>query len=212
MKLFSPVRFGLVAMMVLVGLFSSGLAQTTPPTDTVPTITNGLAHENAGAGSLASRSPGNMVSAGVAQAQDAVKLGRTTSATITETEESGGIGFFAQAVDILLERLDNLLVYFVNLFLTRAGLPPFDPGDISNDNDNDNSNTNTNTNTNGNDNSNDNDNDNDNDNTNGNANDNNNANVNGNDNTTPVGGIGGSDVSSNDNTSRPPGGLRKSNR
>jgi hypothetical protein len=193
MKLSNSLRFVLVAL-ALAGLLSAGLAQTPPPTptDTVPTITNGLAHENVGSQNLASRSPGRMVSAGVASAQAAVKFGRTNAATITETETEVDFvdGFFSQAIDILLERFDNLLVYFANLFLTRAGLPSFDPGDISNDNNNTNTNTNTN------------DNANDNDNLNDNGNDNDNSNLNDNDNL---------NANQNDNTGRP-GGVRKQQR
>lgn len=199
MKFSNSWRLVLVVLAV-VGLLSTGLAQTVPPTptDTVPTITNGLPHENVSSQSLASRSPGRMVSAGVASAQAAVKFGRTNAATITETETEIDFvdGFFSQAIDILLERLDNLLVYFANLFLTRAGLPGFDPGDIP---DNNNTNTNTNTNTNDNDNDNDNGNDNTNGNDNDNDNDNDNGNLNGNDNL---------NANQNDNTGRP-GGVRK---
>jgi hypothetical protein len=209
MRFKNPSRLVLVGLVLSAGMFSSGRGQEAPaPGDTVPTITTGLAHENAGAGSLASRSPGHLVNAGVLSAQNAVKLGRTTSATITATEEDDEDGFFARAADILLEAIDNLLLYFVNLLLTRAGLPALIPDNFNlNDNDNDNGNTNTNTNSNGNTNTNSNTNDNTDGNTNTNSNVN--ANDNGNDNTGPPGGVGGNDVS-NDNTTRPgSGGVRK---
>jgi|CXWL01.1.fsa_nt_gi hypothetical protein len=180
MKLLSPVRIVLIATILLVGLFSAGLAQTTPgiPDDSVPTITTGLPHENAGAGGLASRSPGNMVNAGVASAQNAVKFGRTTAATITATAQPGPFDLFlAGAVDMILKVIEDLVLYFQDLFFARIGLPPID-STPDNGNDNDNGNTNVNENTNENDNSNGNTNGNDNGNTNSNSNLNNNENGN----------------------------------
>lgn len=190
MKLQGVFRFTLCMVVVGAGLLSVTLAQTTP-TDTVPPITNGLAHENVA--SPAARSPGDMVSAGVASAQNAVKLVRTSSSTITETadEESDFTdNFISQAKDLIMDQIEELVLYFANLIFERFGLPPIEiPVDNDNNNDNDNTNGNTNDNTNSN--------TNDNDNTNGNTNDNDNANVNGNDNS-----------NENDNT-RPSSGVRK---
>jgi hypothetical protein len=195
MKLNGLLRVVCCLAVVFAGLLSVTLAQTTPPT-TVPPITNGLPQENVAA--PGSRSPGRMVSAGVAASQDAVKLVRTSSATITETEEEEDFSdiFVGQAKDIIMDQIEELVLYFANLFFERLGLPPIDlPVDNGNTNGNTNDNDNTNTNDNDNDNSNanDNDNDNSNDNANSNTNDNSNANVNANE---------------NDN-SRPSNGVRK---
>lgn len=194
MKPGKPAGFFLVGLILVAGPFSAIQAQTAPvPGQTVPTITNGLAHESAA--SSAARSPGLMVSAGIASAQNAVKQGRTNAAEITATAPETDTGFFAQIRTVLQQVVNNLLVYFVNLFLERAGLPPVN-GNF-NFNTNDNTNTNTNTNTNSNNNANDN--TNDNSNANDNSNDNSNTNGNTNSNT---------NANQNDNTARP-GGLRK---
>jgi len=199
MRIIRPLPIIMVAALVFAGLYSLGRAQTTPPpSEFSPTIITGMAYENVS--SSGARSPGIMVSQGVARAQSTVDLTRTQSSDITETADTEDKDFrellVEGAVDILLEQFEDLLFYFANLLLERAGLPPVEPG-VDNDNGNTNGNDNDNDNDNGNDNSNSNDNDNDNgnDNENGNANENTNANANDNDN-------------DNDNTGRP-GGVRK---
>jgi len=194
MKLIRPLPVVMAAFLVFAGLYSLGRAQTTPPpSEFSPTIITGLAHENVP--SSGARSPGIMVSQGVARAQSTVDLTRTQSNDITETAETEDKDFrelFVEgAVDVLLQQFEDLLFYFANLLLERAGLPPVEPGvdndnGNTNDNDNDNGNDNSNSNANDNDNGNDNANANDNDNENTNANNNGNTNDNGNDNTRPT--------------------------
>ena len=182
MKSLDPIRLGLIASVILMGLMSSSLAQTMQDTSGKnQAITKGLAHKNVQGSSVASRSPGKMVLDRVAQLQDVTD---PPPASITEVEEPGPFDLFLTGlVEMFFTALEGIINAFVDLLFERWGLPT--------DNGNDNTNTNTNTNTNSNDN--DNGNDNVNDNTNGNTNTNTNTNTNAN---------------TNDNTGRP-GGVRK---
>ena len=79
------------------------------------------------AAAAGARSPGNMVSAGVAQHLDFG--GHVT--VITEQGASDG-GLLAQTIaaslDILFEQLNQALLLFHNLLLAQAGRPPALPG------------------------------------------------------------------------------------
>ena len=87
--------------------------------------------ENAGSGAVAIRSPGRMVSAGVGRAIGAANSFRAPT-IITETERPTPIHaqFFAEAIDILFNQINDLIFFLHNLALTRAGEEPVEPPDM----------------------------------------------------------------------------------
>jgi hypothetical protein len=121
MKLSSPIRFGLVASIIVMGLLSSGLAQMVQDTsDIVPALTTGLAHKNVQGSSMAVRSPGKMVQDRVAQLQDVTA---PPPASITAVEEPGPYDLFmAGLVEMLLSALQDLLTAIADLFFPRGGV------------------------------------------------------------------------------------------
>jgi hypothetical protein len=94
-------------------------------------IEGGTARNNAR--TAGARAPGNMVTAGLVRAKDAVR-DPFQSPQITETASSvpgPQAIFLAQAANILLDQLNRLFTFFSNLLLERAGLPPLFPTDAS---------------------------------------------------------------------------------
>lgn len=118
----------------VLGLFAAGstaLAQTSgssfPPA--LNTEQNPL--RNVSAGALAGRSPGNLVSAGVARTLAAADFGRSI---IEITEEPPGpdpkATLLADAIKTVFDQLNQALLLFENVLRIRAGLPPRVPIDI----------------------------------------------------------------------------------
>lgn len=79
------------------------------------------------AGGAGARSPGNMVSAGVAQTLD---FGGHVTIITEQAATDGGLlaQTIAASLDILFEQLNQALLLFHNLLLARAGRPPAIPG------------------------------------------------------------------------------------
>ncbi len=87
---------------------------------------------NVGAGALAGRSPGNMVSAGVARTLAAADFGRS----IIEIDEplagpDPKATFLVDAIEIVFDQLNRAILLFENALRLRAGLPPRVPIDFN---------------------------------------------------------------------------------
>jgi hypothetical protein len=78
--------------------------------------------ENARGGAVRGRSPGNMVSAGVAQATSFGR-GAAIGVDVTETEEPSTVfgSLLAESIDFLFGQVNDAIDQFVDLLLLRAG-------------------------------------------------------------------------------------------
>jgi hypothetical protein len=94
-------------------------------------IAGQTALENASAGALAFRAPGNMVSAGVARALAAADFARTP-VEITETIRpvSPRAVFLVDAIEIVFDQVNRALLLLENVLRLRGGFPPALPGTI----------------------------------------------------------------------------------
>lgn len=109
----------------------NAVARSQTATPGVPTW-NQNALDNVSAGALASRSPGNMVGAGVVRAQEAADFARG-GIEIVETSRpiSPRATFLVEAIKIVFVQLNRTLLYLGNILLERAGLSPLVPIDVS---------------------------------------------------------------------------------
>ena len=102
-------------------------AQTTPATPGTP----GLGQhpfDNVSFGALAARSPGNMVSAGLARVREAADFARGGIEIVeTTVPTSPGDVFLADAIEIIFDQLKSVILLFENVLRLRAGLPPLVP-------------------------------------------------------------------------------------
>ncbi len=89
------------------------------------------AQENASSGAVASRAPGNLVTAGVARTLQAADLARA-GVEITETERPTSIGdqLLADSIEIVFSQLNQAIVLLENLFLAQVGQPPVIPTNV----------------------------------------------------------------------------------
>jgi len=107
------------------GLFAP-VAQAQTTSSSVPPIITGFpASENVTGGSVAQRSPGRMVQAGVARAQQAVSLaGPADNIAEVRSAITPRTTFLVAAIEAAFAALDEALAYFEDLLYRRAGLPP----------------------------------------------------------------------------------------
>ena len=104
----------------VVGLFAVGAeAQTI--------VRGGTARQNAR--TAGARSPGNMVSAGLARAQDAINVPLDGGVSITETSRPPSIRStaLAETLRVFFEQLNEFLFFLGSRFLERAGLDAIVP-------------------------------------------------------------------------------------
>lgn len=101
-------------------------------------VRGGTARQNAR--TAAGRSPGNMVSAGIARAQDAIIVPLDGSVSITDTSRTPSIGTTAlvETIRIFFEQLNEFLLFLGTRLFQRAGLDAVDltptpPPDTSTD-------------------------------------------------------------------------------
>ncbi len=87
--------------------------------------------QNVSGGAVRGRSPGNLVIAGVARAQQAITPG-LVGVTITETSRptEPRAQFLVDAIDAIFSQLNQLIVFFEDLLLARAGLPSRIPASL----------------------------------------------------------------------------------
>lgn len=89
------------------------------------------ARDNSRSGAVASRSPGNLVIAGLARTIEAANLARA-GVEIIETERSTSIGdqLLADSITIIFDQLNLAIVLLENLFRAQEGQPPVIPTSI----------------------------------------------------------------------------------
>ena len=93
----------------------------------VPTLGQ-HATDNVNGGALAARSPGNMVSAGVARAREAADFARGGIEIVETTRPiSPRAVFLVDAIEIIFNQLNSALLLLENALRLRAGLPPLIP-------------------------------------------------------------------------------------
>jgi len=116
----------------LLVILSAAMLWTTPPA-TAQTILDGFpVLDNVSAGALSARSPGNMVSAGVARSLAAADFARSpVEITETSTPVSPRVVFLVDAVEIIFEQIDRAILLFENLLRLRGGLAPALPGGVT---------------------------------------------------------------------------------
>jgi hypothetical protein len=88
-------------------------------------VAGNTALENARAGSVRGRAPGNIVTAGVARAQNAANFARG-GVEITETSRPvhWRVDFLVEAINIVFEQVNQAIALFANLLAVRAGGEP----------------------------------------------------------------------------------------
>lgn len=87
--------------------------------------------QNVAGGAVRVRSPGKMVIAGVARAQQAITTG-LVGVNITETSRptEPRAQFLVDAIEAIFSQLNQLIVFFEDLLLARAGLPSLIPASL----------------------------------------------------------------------------------
>lgn len=120
-----------VACLAVLALSLPAMAQITGGAFPVEINTEQNPFRNLSAAALAARSPGNMVTAGLARRQAALNA---TRGIIEITDPLLGpdpkATFLSEAVDILFEQLNSTLLYLGNILLERAGFPPLELSDL----------------------------------------------------------------------------------
>ncbi len=98
-------------------------------------ILGGTAADNVSGGALAARAPGRMVNAGIGRSVGFAEFARSVP-NITDLD-SGELSprqmFLVDAIDIVFDQLNLAILGFHNLFLARAGEPPYIPADMLSD-------------------------------------------------------------------------------
>jgi len=123
-------RKPLGAFLLVLALSSMATAQDIGGVFPVEINTEQNPQRNLSGAALAARSPGNMVTAGLARTQVAMNFAR---GIIDITEPLAGpdpkASFLSEAITIIFEQLNRTLLYLGNILLERAGLSPLLPSD-----------------------------------------------------------------------------------